>query len=132
MRVEVDDCQRPAKVGPVGPKQGQGDGVVSAYPCHVVLSDQGRHQRHHGRAHGLQAGIGQRQVPCITRQSVQRHVEERMDAIAQHVAGLPDGAWAEACPGPVGDTTVPGDAGHGQRQMGGAVAGNLRKVDCDR
>jgi len=113
MGVEMDDGQRPAEPGAVGPQQGQGDGVVTADPGHVVRADQPLDQRAHGSTHAFEAGVGQRKVACVTQMRFGAQVEVGVGAIAQHVAGFANGARPEACAGAVGDAAVPRNAGHG-------------------
>jgi hypothetical protein len=77
------------------------------------------HRVRHRRTHGPERGVGQRQVAGVAELAQRCAVEHRVGAVAEHVAGLADGARAEARARAVGGRAVPGDAGHGQGLIGG-------------
>jgi len=56
--------------------------VVAAEPGHVVAPDQRRDEWHHGRAHGLQAGIGQRQVAGVAQRDRHHRGQVAAGAVA--------------------------------------------------
>jgi len=117
MRVHVDHRQGAPQPLAVGLQQGQSDRVIASQPHHVVLPDQAPNRLCHGLAHGLQAGVGQGEVPGISQVRGRRHVEVRVGGVAQHVAGQADGPRPEPRTGPVGDGTVPRQAGHRKRPV---------------
>jgi len=116
--IEMDHRQRSAEPGLVGSQQRQRDRVIAADPGHVVGADHRVHARRHGRAHGFEAGVGQRQVTQVGQVGRGVDVEVRMDAVAQHVACFADGARTEACARPVGDRAIPREAGDGIGPIG--------------
>mmetsp|Transcript_23911 Transcript_23911/g.56805 ORF Transcript_23911/g.56805 Transcript_23911/m.56805 type:complete len:339 (-) Transcript_23911:160-1176(-) len=126
VRIEVQHRQRLAEVRAVGPQQAEGDAVVPPQPGHVVPGDQRRQLLGERSAHALQAGVGQGQVAEVGQRAQRRHIEQRVRAVAQHVAGLADGPRAEASARAVGDRAVPGDAGHGEG-LAGVGARRLEK-----
>ena len=111
--IEVDHRQRPAEPGAVGAQQRQRHRMIAAEPDQMVGADQAVDRLRHRGAHRREAGAGQREVADVGEQCRRRDIEVRMDAVAQHVARLADGARAEARSRPVADRAVPGQAGDG-------------------
>lgn len=87
--------------------------MVAAEPGQVVATDQLLDRLRHRGAHRREAGVGQREVADVGEQRRGRDIEVRVDAVAQHVAGLADRARTEARPWPVAYRAVPGQAGDG-------------------
>jgi hypothetical protein len=79
-------------------------------------------QRRQGGAHGLDAGVGQVEVAQVAQPVDGGDIEQRVGGVAQHLAGLADGAWPEAGPGAVGHRAIPGDAGDGEGLLLGGAA----------
>ena len=103
VRVEVDHRERPAEPGAVGPQQRQRDRVVAAEPRHDGCGRGAPLRASWPRASPSRLVLGSARSPRSVRWPSGRHVEVRVDAVAQH--GSPRGSRAadRIAPRAVGD-----------------------------
>ena len=114
MRVEIHQGQR-AMALLRRTQQRQRDRMVAAQKHHVVTRHQGSRLPLDMAAHlGQRRSVGEAHVACIAKLAERRHIEIRVNPVAQHRAGPADFLRAEARARPVGYGAVEGHARNGK------------------